>query len=40
MGANVLKVQIEVSVQLQRALPNPSQGTRVLSSETISHFLK
>ncbi len=40
MGANVLKVQIEVSMQLQRALHDPSWGIRVLSNEMIGHFLK
>ncbi len=40
MGANVLKVQIEVSMQLQRALHDPSRGIRVLSNEMIGHFLK
>jgi len=40
MGYNGLKVQNSVSVQLQRALHDPSQGIRVLSSETIGHFLK
>ncbi len=40
MGANVLKVQIAVSMQLQRALHDPSRGIRVLSSETICHFQK
>ncbi len=36
MVANGLKVQIAV----QRALHNPSQGIRVLASETIGHFLR
>ncbi len=40
MGPNGLKVQNAVSVQLQRALHDPSQGKRVLSSETIDHFPK
>ncbi len=39
MGANGLKVQIVVSMQLQRALHNPSWGIRVLCSKTISYFL-
>ncbi len=34
-----LKVQIAVSIQLHRALHNPSRGIRVLSSETIVMFL-
>ncbi len=37
---NGLKVQIAVSMQLQRALHNPIFGIRVLSSEMIGHFLK
>ncbi len=40
MGANVLKVLIAVSMQLQRAIHNASFEIRVLSSETIGHFLK
>ncbi len=40
MGANGLKVQITDSMQRQRALHNPSQGTRVLFSETISYLKK
>ncbi len=40
MALNGLKVQIAVSMQLQRALHDPSRGIRVLSSETIGHFLK
>ncbi len=40
MGDNGLKVQITVSVQLQRALNDPSRRIRVLSREIISHFLK
>ncbi|ROI69460.1 Eukaryotic translation initiation factor 2 subunit 2 [Anabarilius grahami] len=35
-----LKVKITVSVQLQRALNDTRRGIRVLSSETIGHFLK
>ncbi len=38
MAANGLKVQIAVSVQLQKALYDPSRGIRVLSSEKIGHF--
>ncbi len=38
-GHQGLKVQIAVSMQLQRALHDPSWGIRVLSSETIAHFL-
>ncbi len=34
------QVQISVSMQLQRALHNPSRGIRVLSSKMIGHFLK
>ncbi len=34
------KVQIAVSTQLQKALHNPSQGIRDLSSETIGNFIK
>ncbi len=40
MGPNGLKVQIAVSIQFQRALHDPSQGIKVLCSETIGHFLK
>ncbi len=40
MPANGLKVQIAVSVQLQKAPHNPSWGIRVLSSKTTSHFKK
>ncbi len=40
MVANWLKVQIAVSMQLQRALHDPSQGIRILSSKTIANFLK
>ncbi len=40
MGANGLKVQIAVSMQLQRALHEPSRGITVLSSESIGNFLK
>ncbi len=40
MGTNRLKVQIAVSMQLQMALHDPTQGIRVLCSKTISHFLK
>ncbi len=40
MGANRWKVQIAVSMQLQRALCDPNRGIRVLSSETICHFLQ
>ena len=40
LGFNGLKVQIAVSVQLQRALHDPRRGIRVLSRETIGHFLK
>ncbi len=36
----IQKVHITVSVQLQKAQHEPSQGVRVLSSETIGHFLK
>ncbi len=38
MGTNGLKVQIAVSMRFQRALHNPSQGIRVLSSKTMVHF--
>ncbi len=37
---NGFKVQIAVSMQLQKALHDPSQGIRVLSNEMIGHFLK
>ncbi len=40
MGTNVLTVQIAVSIQLQRALHDPSRGISVLSSETIGHNKK
>ncbi len=40
MGINGLKVQIAISMELQRALHDPSRGIRVLSSETISNFPK
>ncbi len=40
IGINELKVQIAFSVQLQRALHDPSWGIKVLSSEKIGHFLK
>ncbi len=40
MVANDFKAQNTVSVQLQRALQDPSRGIRVLSSETIGRFLK
>ncbi len=39
MAANGLKVQIAVSVQLQKALYDPFRGIHVLSSEKISRFL-
>ncbi len=39
MVASGLKVQTALSMQLQRALHDPSHGIRVLSSETIGHFL-
>ncbi len=39
MVLNGFKVQIAVSMQLERALNNPSQGISVLYSETIGHFL-
>ncbi len=39
MEINRLKVQIVVSIQLQRTLHDPSQGINVLSSELISNFL-
>ncbi len=39
MGASRFKVQTAVSLQLQRALPSPSQGIRVLFSKTICNLL-
>ncbi len=39
MGMNA-KAQTAVSIQLQNILNTPSRGIRVLSSETIGHFLK
>jgi len=39
-ATNGLKVQIVVSVQLQRALQDPRWGISVLSRETNCHFLK
>ncbi len=36
MVANRLKVQIAVSMQLQKALHDPSRGISALPSETIS----
>ncbi len=40
MVTNGLKAQNAVSVQLQKALHDPSRGIRVLSREMIGHFLK
>ncbi len=39
MGTKRLKVQIAVSMQLQMALHDPTQGIRVLCNKMISHFL-
>ncbi len=39
MGINGLKAQTAVSILLQRVLNNPNRGIRVLSSETLGHFL-
>ncbi len=40
MVANDFNVKNAVSLLLQRVLHDPSRGIRVLSSETIGHFLK
>ncbi len=40
MEINGLKVQIAGSMQLQRALHEPSRGLKVLSSEAIGHLKK
>ncbi len=39
-GSQPFQGQNAVSVQLQRALHDPRQGIRALSSHTIGHFLK
>ncbi len=40
MVANELKFQIAVSMQLQRALNDPSREIRILSSKPFGHFQK
>ncbi len=39
MVLNGLKVKNAVSMQLQRALHDPSRGIRVISNGTIGYFL-